>query len=83
MRKKRLEITIETTRVFVAGGSGSQAREWCGSCGGQFQMLTMEQAMNVGGMTTRAIYRRIETGEIHFSEKSDGRLLVCLKSLLK
>jgi hypothetical protein len=31
----------------------------------------------------RAIYRRVEAGELHFTETPEGQLLICLNSILR
>ena len=83
MRKKRTEIMIETTRVFVRSRATHQLRGCCAQCGGQGRMLTIDDAATVAGLKPRAVYRRIEAAEIHFTETPDGQLLVCLDSLLR
>ena len=45
-------------------------------------MLTPEQAAAVAGVTVRAVNRRVEDGSVHFLETADGRLLVCVNSLV-
>jgi predicted site-specific integrase-resolvase len=44
-------------------------------------MITTEQAAVMAGTGTRTIYRWIEAGAVHFSEISNGNLIVCAKSL--
>jgi excisionase family DNA binding protein len=44
-------------------------------------MLTIEEAATVSGSTEREICRRVEEGEIHFTETGRGRLLICSDSL--
>ena len=44
-------------------------------------MLTPEQAGLLAGVTARAIYRRAEDGQVHFTETADGNLLVCSGSV--
>ncbi|MCA1640778.1 MAG: hypothetical protein LC785_02095 [Acidobacteria bacterium] len=56
---------------------------WCPACGEQTNMITTEIAAVLSNVDTRAIYRRIETGTIHFTETPKGIALVCLNSLLK
>ena len=50
---------------------------WCGECGGEAPLLTPEEASLAMGVGTRAIYRLVEAGLIHFTETADGLLLVC------
>lgn len=46
-------------------------------------MLTMDESARAVGVSERAICRRIEAGSLHFTETADGRVLICLNSLLK
>jgi excisionase family DNA binding protein len=45
-------------------------------------MATPEEAAAIAGVSTRAIYRWIEAGELHFLEGPERNLLVCSTSLL-
>ena len=55
--------------------------ETCPDCGGPSGMLTPESAAEVVGVSPRTVYRWVETGRVHFTERPDGRLFVCLTSL--
>ena len=44
-------------------------------------MLTAEGAAGAAGVSTRTIYRWVESGKIHFTETAEGRVLICLDSL--
>jgi len=44
-------------------------------------MLTPNEASAISEADTRAIFRGVESGEIHFLEGESGALLVCSKSL--
>ena len=44
-------------------------------------MVTPENAAQLCSMTPRAIYQRIENGELHFTETGSRELLVCVNSL--
>ncbi|HXG63630.1 MAG TPA: hypothetical protein VNO70_00895 [Blastocatellia bacterium] len=46
-------------------------------------MLTLDEAIALSGASSREIHRRVEAGEIHFTETAEGFLLICLPSLLK
>ena len=46
-------------------------------------MVSPAAAAAAAGITPRAIYRRVETGQIHFTETNDGQLLICLNSLFQ
>ena len=44
-------------------------------------MVTPDEAAQLGSVSTRTIYRRIETGRLHFTETDKGFSLICLQSL--
>jgi hypothetical protein len=43
-------------------------------------LVAPDEAAVVTGISTRAIYRWVEAGVIHFLENANGSLLVCLNS---
>ena len=78
---KRTEITIESETTMILRRTSGAVRAWCGSCGAESLMLTPDAAARLAGVTTRAIYLRVERGALHFCELPDGTLLVCGPSL--
>lgn len=84
---KRTEIIIEQHEVTVFKSGQHQAfpesplRVWCPVCEQEVSVLTAETAAQVGRMSRREIYRRIESGALHFNETGDGIVQVCLISL--
>ena len=44
-------------------------------------MVTPDEAAQLCRVSTRTIYRRIETGRLHFTETEGGFSLVCFQSL--
>lgn len=97
IKRRRTEITVETRRqlVFHVGQQGPQEQattaeqaeqsrqelQWCAACAQTVMMLTPEEAATVAGVSTRTIYRWVETDRAHFDEAPDGTLRVCLNSL--
>ena len=79
--RKRTEITIESETFLVVRHGGGALRAWCGACGVDSLMLTPREAAMLAGMTMRLIYARAEEGTLHFQERSDGTLLVCVSSV--
>jgi len=79
--KRRREITVETTRQVVISRPEAEVVAWCPACADDVSMVTTEAAAVMKGMSPRAIYRSVESGELHFAETSEGFLLICLKSL--
>ncbi len=82
-RRRRTEITIETRKVtLIHQRSMNSAPAWCVDCAAAVEMLHPEQAAALTGSDTRTLYREIEAGRLHFQALADGRLLICLPSLL-
>lgn len=78
--KKRTEITIEIDRVMLVSSRKSPVI-WCEACAALVRMLTVDEAAALTGASSRAIYRRVENGALHFAETPEGRLLICLNSI--
>ncbi|MBI3949513.1 MAG: helix-turn-helix domain-containing protein [Acidobacteria bacterium] len=81
MKKKRTEITVETERVLVIRRGRHSVSAWCDGCAQQVQVVTAEEAASIVGVSRRTIYRWADAEKIHFTEISDGRLLICTNSL--
>ncbi|MGH9901185.1 MAG: hypothetical protein ACRD68_05015 [Pyrinomonadaceae bacterium] len=80
--KRRTVITVETRRLTVVrAGRCPPVLAWCERCGGRVRMVTPEQAAALAGTRPRAIYRRVESGDLHFVETGAGALLICSGSL--
>ena len=79
--KRRIEITVDRRRVVVLSRRNRSVHAWCGTCDEQVQMVTPDEAAQLCQVSTRTIYRRIETGRFHFTETEKGFSLICLQSL--
>ena len=53
----------------------------CDKCVEPSGMITPDEAAVLFNVSTRAVYRWLETEAVHFSEVSGGMLLVCFNSL--
>jgi hypothetical protein len=78
-----MEITLEPSRVYVAGKRRANGPQWCPACGYGFRMVTAFTATAMANISFRTLYRWAETEEIHFHATDQGALLVCLDSLLE
>ncbi|MCM3871929.1 MAG: hypothetical protein ND895_14695 [Pyrinomonadaceae bacterium] len=81
MGRKRTVITIEKHRWTVVRSCRPSVVAWCERCGGHVRMVTPDQAAELAGTKPRAIYRRVESGDLHFVETGAGTLLICAGSL--
>ena len=84
---KRTEITIENHEVTIIRSGAHKLLQdapqqaWCPFCEQDVTVLTAETAAQVGEISRREIYRRIESGELHFSETVEGVVYLCLTRL--
>ena len=85
MKKPRrtTKFTIETERTFIFRNSGGKQPGWCEGCGAEAQMATVAEAAREAGLSELAIYQLLDARTLHFREDGEGRVLVCLNSLLK
>jgi hypothetical protein len=83
MKRRTTKFTFETERTFIFRNFRDQQPGWCMRCEADAQMATVAEAAREAGLTELAIYQLIDDGLLHFSEDSEGRVLICLNSLLK
>jgi len=76
----RTEITIETDTLVIFR-EAEAIRAWCEGCEAESLMITPGAAANLAGVTMPAIFARVQAGALHYTELSDGRLLICSPSL--
>ncbi len=78
--KTKTEITLEKReRTLIR--LRCERRVWCPTCAAQVQMFSSDEAARLTQTTARAIFRRVEAGELHFVEAGSGALLICSASL--
>lgn len=66
----------------VAAPLGGPGQQWCVECETPMAMMSPEFAATVCFQTTRAIYRLVEAGRVHFTDGPEG-VMVCPASLMK
>lgn len=79
--KRRIEITVERHRRIVLSQRNQPMTAWCEACCAHVRMVTPDEAAQLCNVSTRTIYRRIETDRLHFTETDRGFSLVCLQSV--
>lgn len=79
--KRRTEIILEIDQVILARAAGASGLAWCEQCAREVMMVTPDQAAVITRKSGRIIYRWVETGHVHFIERGEGSLLICLDSL--
>ena len=86
---------VSRSRSYSASASEGDCREanpatplagagprWCGECETPIALIAPELAATLCFHTTRAIYRLVEAGRVHFIDGPDG-VMVCPASLMK
>ena len=81
IKKRKTEITIDAHEIRVVRSWRHGAPARCAECPDRPEMLTPEAAAHLAGLTARAIYRLVESGQIHSTETEVGGLFVCLAPL--
>ena len=74
---RKTEISIQQTKRLVFSIPKTEAVFNCPHCESKDEMLIAEQAASVFGCARREIYRRVEAGQIHFVETTEGILYIC------
>ncbi|HTG95568.1 MAG TPA: hypothetical protein VL866_23410 [Pyrinomonadaceae bacterium] len=80
-KKKTTIVTFESRERTTIHRAGQSLMTWCVQCGTEVLMVTPNQAANIAGTDARVIFRKVESGQIHFIESADGALLICKQSL--
>lgn len=83
LKKRRTEIAFELEQILVVKRRRGSVSGWCNDCELEVVMLTPDEAASVTSATTRALYRMVDAGRIHFTETQSGLIRVCFPSLLQ
>ena len=78
---KQTTITVETSSLLILLGRIS-CRAWCPQCGGEEDMITVENTRAISNLKQRALERWLTSGELHRTNAPDGSSVICLNSLL-
>ena len=81
MKKRRVEVMIETHQIWTISQPSILAPSWCPECARTVRMMTMDEAARLAHQSARTIYGWIEAGRLHYRETPLGSLRVCLDSL--
>ena len=81
-RTRKMKITVENERLLVVSHRRG-TESWCEGCGARVRMLSPAEASALAAVSDRTIFRQIESRQLHFTETSEGAVLICINSLLK
>ncbi|HYW72616.1 MAG TPA: hypothetical protein VE961_16455, partial [Pyrinomonadaceae bacterium] len=74
-------VTVESRERTTIRRGARQVIAWCDQCGADVPLVTPNEAAEMAGTVARAIFRRVESGKVHFTEAGKGGLLICAQSL--
>ena len=80
-KKKTTIVTVEARERTTIRRGARQMIAWCDQCGAEVSMVTPNEAAALAGTEARAIFRGVESGDVHFIETGEGALLICAQSL--
>jgi len=83
LKKRRTEFAFELEQILIVKRRRGTVSGPCSDCAGDVVMLSPDEAASITTVTTRALYRLVEAGMIHFTETQTGLIRVCLPSLLR
>ena len=78
---KSVEVAVQKRRVVIINRPFVSLQKSCDRCTEPSGMITPDEAAALCDVSTRTIYRWLESGVIHFSETAEEGLLICLSSL--
>jgi hypothetical protein len=81
LTNKRTVISFETREFLLVHRAQTEGRSMCDGCNAETDWLTPEQAIVVTGLNAREIFRRVESGSLHFKETTEGFSFICAQSL--
>jgi hypothetical protein len=80
MKTSRLEVLFEQREIWRVKHADDLETMPCPLCPKETPMIAAEILASALGQSTRAIYKQIEKGKVHFFETTDMRMFVCLTS---
>jgi len=79
--RRRTKLVVETERMLIVRGHHTEMNNRCDRCGAEAKLVSPELAATLTGLSRRAVYRLIESGQVHFTESSQALVSICLQSL--
>jgi hypothetical protein len=84
MGRKRKEQKVEIHELLIIRAARGSRPALCEECSvPEAILLSPERAATMTDIPERLIYQWVEAGAIHFKETPNGKLKVCLKTLVQ
>ncbi len=82
MRKRKTTTTIETHEILTIRRPALNGTPCCTICLERIPMLTLEEAALQTGIKQVSLSNSLQAGRFHSTEMTDGRVFVCLASVV-
>jgi hypothetical protein len=76
---RKTNVFVKTVRKFIVHRQETDETVFCDRC--NEEMISAQEAANFFGVSSRRIYRSIESEKIHFAETAHNEIYVCLISI--
>jgi hypothetical protein len=80
--RKMTQVTVETDRIQIIRRFCT-SRNWCPECAREVEVVGVDEASSLTGMTQPELRACGGTSRWHFSVSAEGSPLICLDSLMK
>jgi len=82
MVKRRIRTMVEMREVIVLRSSRKRQIVFCPECSEAVVLVTLDEAMKIAEISSRAVYRLLEQKLLHFAETAEGPVLICPSTLV-
>lgn len=82
VRTAEVVIEVEEKALFNSERDRRSRLMWCPACRQKVEIVTLERAAGIAGVSMRTIYRWVEVETILFIEDG-GHLLICIPGLFR
>ena len=79
-KRWKTEIRLEIEEAVTIRARQAVLAE-CRQCNRRVRMVALNEAAMIARLSAREVYRRLESGQLHFVEDRDGLLFICVASL--
>jgi hypothetical protein len=79
--RRRIAVTVEKREISISSPMAEREQVHCERCGCEVSMLPVALAAVLAGVQERLVYQWVEAGRVHFLERPNGAILICLESL--
>ena len=81
--RRRISVTVDRQEISITSRGAVRREGYCERCGRAVPMLPVAMAAGLSGISERVLYQWVESGNAHFTERPNGEVLICAKSLVE